>query len=146
MFYNGFWWLLVPVPRWPESSDHRRTVITSKRIEKREELLLLCLGQIEEALRHLLGLALVALDCALQGQRFEICIKRGRMRRPQSGAVRSLFAVSCGPAWTMPSPVSRSCSRKSPYGWMILLPSAAGQAKAPPLIGVPGGAVVMAWT
>jgi hypothetical protein len=35
-YYNGFWWLLVPVPRWPKSSDHRRTVITSKRIEKRE--------------------------------------------------------------------------------------------------------------
>ena len=35
----------------------------SKRIEKREELLLLCLSQIEEAFRHVLGLALVALDC-----------------------------------------------------------------------------------
>ena len=29
---------------------------------------------------------------------------------------------------------------------MILLPSAAGTAKAPPLIGVPGGAVVLTWT
>src|ERR1700758_633117 len=62
-------------PRWPESSDHRRTVITSKRIEKREELLLLCLGQIEEALRHVLGLGLVALDRALQRYRFEIMHK-----------------------------------------------------------------------
>jgi hypothetical protein len=38
----------------------------SKRIEKRKELLLLCLGQIEEAFRHGLGLALVALDRILQ--------------------------------------------------------------------------------
>src|ERR1700730_6088906 len=51
------------------------TVITSKRIEKREELLLLCLGQIEEVLRHVRGLALVALDRALQGQRFEVMHK-----------------------------------------------------------------------
>jgi len=38
----------------------------SKRIEKREELLLLCLSQIEEAFRHVIGLALVALDRILQ--------------------------------------------------------------------------------
>ncbi len=31
---------------------------------------------------------------------------RGRMRRPHRGAVRSLLAVSCGPACTIPSPVS----------------------------------------
>src|SRR5712671_4330447 len=62
----------INIPRcWPGW----RAVITSKRIEKREELLLLCLGQIEEALRHVLGLALVTLDRALQGQRFEVMHK-----------------------------------------------------------------------
>src|SRR5690349_5372337 len=59
----------LPVVRqcWKAAADHH-----SKSIEKREKLLLLCLGQIEEAFRHVLGLALVALDCALQRQRFEV--------------------------------------------------------------------------
>jgi hypothetical protein len=54
---------LLPVVRqgWEAAADHH-----SKRMEKREELLLLCLSQIEEALRHVLGLALVALDRILQ--------------------------------------------------------------------------------
>src|SRR5260221_13986275 len=43
----------------------------------------------------------------------------------------------------MPSPVPMSCSRKSLYGWMILLPSAAGTVSAPPLITVPAAAVVI---
>ena len=46
---------------WEAAADHH-----SERIEKREELLLLCLSQIEEAFRHVLGLALVALDRILQ--------------------------------------------------------------------------------
>ena len=50
---------LLPVVRqgWEAAADHH-----SERIEKREELLLLCLSQIEEAFRHVLGLAPVALD------------------------------------------------------------------------------------
>src|SRR5258708_2773175 len=43
----------------------------------------------------------------------------------------------------MPSPVPMSCSRKSLYGWMTLLPSAAPTVKAPPLITVPTDAVVI---
>src|SRR6202007_1746354 len=44
---------LLPVVRqgWEAAADHH-----SKRIEKREELLLMCLGQIEEAFDHVLGL------------------------------------------------------------------------------------------
>ena len=53
-----------------QSLDH-----PSKRIEKRDELLLLRLGQIEKAVGDVLGLALVPLDRALQGQRFEIMHK-----------------------------------------------------------------------
>jgi hypothetical protein len=45
-----------------------------------EELLLLCLGQIEEALRHVLGLALVALDRALQGQQRPAPSERSKAR------------------------------------------------------------------
>ncbi len=41
----------------------------------------------------------------------------------------------------MPSPVPMSCSRKSLYGWMSLLPSAAGTVIVLPLIFVPGLAV-----
>ena len=70
-------------------------------------------------------------------------MRRLCVRTPQSGCVRSLLAVDWPPFWTMPSPLPTSCSRKSPYGWMILLPSAAGTINAPPLIDVPTAAVVM---
>ena len=43
----------------------------------------------------------------------------------------------------MPSPVPTSCSRKSLYGWITLLPSAAGTIIAPPLIDVLAGAVII---
>ena len=60
-----------------------------------------------------------------------------------NGDVRSMFAVACPPFCTIPSPVPTLCSRKSLYGWMILLPRAAGTVNAPPLITVPAGAVVI---
>src|SRR6185312_9374438 len=63
---------------------------------------------------------------------------------PHSGAVRIMFAVhaNSGVACTgMPSLVPMSCTRKSLYGWMILLPSASGIVNWPPLTLVPGGAV-----
>ena len=72
---------LLPVVRqgWEAAADHH-----SKRIEKREELLLLCLSQIEEALRHVLGLALVALDRILQRQRSVVMHKaRPRAQPPK---------------------------------------------------------------
>ena len=98
----------LPVVRqgWEAAADHH-----SKRIEKREELLLLCLGQIEEALRHVLGLALVALDRALQGQGLRSCIKRGRMRRPQSAARSPMLGMIGGAvaAVTLIEAFSRSC-------------------------------------
>jgi hypothetical protein len=74
-------------------------------------LLLLCLGQIEEALRHVLGLALVALDRALQGQGLRSCIKRGRMRRPQSAARSPMLGMIGGAvaAVTLIEAFSRSC-------------------------------------
>src|SRR5579862_4858145 len=34
------------------------------------------------------------------------CMKRDFMCRPHNGTVRSLFAVSAGPTWTIPSPRS----------------------------------------
>ena len=40
-------------------------------------------------------------------------MKRAFVRKPQSGTVLSLLAVSCGPTWTMPSPVPMSCNKKS---------------------------------
>ena len=39
------------------------------------------------------------------------CMYRDFVRKPHSGAVRILSAVSCGPVWTIPSPVPISCSR-----------------------------------
>src|SRR5438034_1389183 len=66
------------------------------------------------------------------------CIRRLRVRTPHNGAVRTLLAVSGGPFWRIPSPVPTSCSKKSPNGWMILLPSAFGTTNVPPLMGVPG--------
>src|SRR5439155_10431943 len=68
---------------------------------------------------------------------------RSCVRTPHNGCVRSLFRVDCPPFCTMPSPVPMSCRRKSLYGWMILLPSAAGTVKAPPLITVPTADVVI---
>jgi len=47
----------------------------SKRIEKREELLPLCFGQIEKPLDHVRGLALVPLDRVLKGQRLMVMHK-----------------------------------------------------------------------
>ena len=44
----------------------------SKRIEKRDELLLLRLGQIEKAVGDVLGLAFVPLDRVLKGQRLMV--------------------------------------------------------------------------
>src|SRR6516165_10729374 len=49
-------------------------------------------------------------------------MNRDRMCSPQSGAVRSLFAVSGGPPCTMPSPVPTLCRRKSPNGVKDLIP------------------------
>src|SRR6266478_2428294 len=63
------------------------------------------------------------------------CMNRGRIRRPQRGAVGSLLAVSCGPACTIPSPVSMSCSRKSLYGWITLLPNASSYDEHPAING-----------
>src|SRR5207302_9874008 len=59
------------------------------------------------------------------------CIGRSRVRRPQSGAVRNCLAVSGGPFCTIPSPVPTSCSRKSPYGWILdhLVPQCLGYAE-----------------
>ena len=71
------------------------------------------------------------------------CIRRDRVRSPQSGAVRTLLRVDCPPFWTMPSPVPTLCSRKSPNGWIVTLPRAGGTVKAPWLMIVPAGAVVM---
>ena len=47
----------------------------SERIEKRDELLLLRLGQIEKAVGDVLGLALVPLDRVLKGQRLMVMHK-----------------------------------------------------------------------
>ena len=46
-----------------------------KRIEKSEELLPLCFGQIGKAVDHVLGLALVPLDRVLKGQRLMVMHK-----------------------------------------------------------------------
>ena len=86
----------------------------SKRIEKREELLLLCLGQIEEAFGHVFGLALVALDCALQRQRCVVMHKaRPSTQAPKWGRaelVRSILRPGLDDAVAGPD----VCSRKSP--------------------------------
>ena len=65
------------------------------------------------------------------------CMKRAFVRNPQRGAVLSLLAVSCGPTWTIPSPVPMSCNKKSLKGWMILSPRASGTVNIPPSITVP---------
>src|SRR4051812_23571986 len=52
------------------------------------------------------------------------CMRRSRVRTPQSGAVRTMFFVASPPACAMPSPVPMSCRRKSPNGWKVLLASA----------------------
>ena len=43
-------------------------------------------------------------------------MKRALVRKPQSGAVLNLLAVSCGPTWTIPSPVPMSCNKKVAKG------------------------------
>jgi hypothetical protein len=48
-------------------------------------------------------------------------MKRAFVRKPQSGAVLNLFAVSCGPTWTIPSPVPMSCNKKSLKGCFRVL-------------------------
>ena len=47
---------------------------------------------------------------------FRSSMKRAFVRKPQSGTVLSLLAVSCSPTWTMPSPVPMSCNKKSLKG------------------------------
>src|SRR6516165_951791 len=74
---------------------------------------------------------------------FISCMNRVFVSSPHSGAVRSLLMVSAGPPCTIPSPVPTSCSRKSPYGWMTLFPSASGTTNVPPLTNVPAGAVTI---
>ena len=44
------------------------------------------------------------------------CMNRPRARSPQSGAVLTRFRDAAPPFCTMPSPVLRLCSRKSPSG------------------------------
>ena len=65
-----------------------------------------------------------------------------RLSKPRGGRLACWVCA-------MPSPVPRSCSRKSLYGWMTLLPSAAGTVgmSLPALpsrvwIAVPAGGVV----
>src|SRR6185503_7025661 len=74
------------------------------------------------------------------------CIRWVRVRRPHRHAVRIWLRVAAPPFWTMPSPVPTLWSRKSQNGWMFLSPSAGGTVNAPPLITVPGGAVVIVRT
>src|ERR1043165_3339099 len=69
------------------------------------------------------------------------CMNLSCVLRPQSGAVRIMFLVVSPLVSTIPSPVPMSCSRKSEYGWMILLPSASGTVNCPPLMTEPTGAV-----
>ena len=54
-----------------------------------------------------------------------------------------MFLVASPLVSTIPSPVPMSWSRKSPNGWMILLPSALGTVNCPPLMTEPTGAVVI---
>src|SRR5438445_770860 len=60
------------------------------------------------------------------------CMWRSCVRTPHSGCVRSRLRVAGPPFWTMPSPVPMSWSRKSLYGWMVLLPRAAAPAGQAP--------------
>ena len=63
-------------------------------------------NDLEDLARWLIGIRLEGSPVGLRQRSIALsrvsdlrsCMKRGRMRRPQSGAVRSLFAVSCGPA------------------------------------------------
>src|SRR5215472_1058642 len=71
------------------------------------------------------------------------CISRSLVRPPQRGDVRILLAVAGPPFCTIPSPVPTLCNRKSLYGWITLLPNAAGTVNVPPLITVPAGEVVI---
>src|SRR6201997_2772697 len=70
----------------PVSSEFARQPLDhpSKRIEKRDELLLLRLGQIEKAVGDVLGLAFVPLDRVLKGQRLMVMHKtRPRAQSPK---------------------------------------------------------------
>src|SRR5947209_7702892 len=71
------------------------------------------------------------------------CIRRVRVRTPQSGAVRTMFLVASPPPCAMPSPVPMSCSRKSPNGWNVLLDRAGPTVNVPPLKVVLGSLVVV---
>jgi len=70
------------------------------------------------------GLSFVPLvDGILSVQRTEVRCIMGRMRKaPKRRRGGSFSAVSCGPAWTIPSPVSMSCSG-SWYGKCLVAPS-----------------------
>ena len=60
---------------------------------------------------------------------FKSCMNRDLVRTPQSAAVRNLCCVSCGPPWTMPSPVPTSWSKVA-KGMNDLAPKASGMVKS----------------